>query len=698
MNYRALLDFKYHDSRQNPVMIFKGQLIDVKTRQEAARMLAAGKIAPKEDSYLKSIEYGVAAPQWKQTKRIGIWLKTSTQYSGGRIHLWQYAHNLAELGCEVWLITDNIPKWRRDYPPKDNLTISYLGEDQIPPDLDLIVTDSKLALGMKAFQFKEQHPHIPFVCFNFETPNWVAEFDTEYAEKLQSNKHVFGKADLLIANSDLSAKYLLEWLNKKIPTDVINPAVNTYALEKSEGMKCELTRPFAVYSARSPKYKGGKVAIQSIMELKQPFDIVVFGAINGLSQCENDHYVHVKSNLPDAEKFMYMRHAHMVLAPSKFEGFGMVPGEALSCGTPCVVYDLPVLREAYGDTLDYVEWGDKAAFCRKVKSLASAPKKDIGKIREHTIKKNGMDAQREKIRSVAFHTPVSDVKISAHMILYWGFVPESIEAIYDHVDEIRVAAGPTKLTKDVFDDGSIDRLMAVPDPKNKIKIERRDVWGGKREMRSSCTNKMSGNHHLLLDGDEIWTGLDKWIEQGFKWTAPRWVCFWHDLAHWVHDSVKMAGTRWGKRLDPYGSVCPHYRWSFWRGSFYWMRHPTVVDALGRTINKPGGIREEGKDVSAVIYHLGHCFPDALMQAKHDFYLRRDGQEEGRKNRQKVWTNWKGKLGDCGDGMICEVDWEIPEIVKSAYDNMNRDIKLPDKKPKLPMTSGGSPLVSEEMRS
>lgn len=687
------MDFKYRDTRNQRVMIFKGQLVDVKNKHEAARMLAAGKIAPREDSYLKSIRYGEAAPQWKQTKRIGIWLKTSTQYSGGRIHLWQYAHNLAELGAEVWLITDNIPKWRKDYPTQENLTIAYMGEDAIPPDLDLIVTDSKMALGMKAFQFKEQHPHIPFVCFNFETPNWVGEYDAEYAEKLQSNKHVFGKADLLIANSNLSAKYLLEWLGKKISTEVVNPAINTYALENSADLKCEIDKPFAVYSARSPKYKGGQVAIQAIMELKQEFDLVLFGAINSLPQSNSLHYIHVKSNLPDVQKFMYMRHAHMVLAPSKFEGFGMVPGEALASGTSCIVYDLPVLRQAYGNRLEYVEWGDHAAFCRKVKEVAAAPKKIVGKASREIVKAYGMKAQREKIRKVRFHTPVQDTRISAHMILYWGFLPESIESVYDHVDEILVAAGPTKLTKNTFDDGSIERLMNMPDPDNKIKIEHRKVWSDKREMRSWCTNRMTGNHHLLLDGDEIWTGLDKWIEQGFKWTAPRWVCFWHDLNHWIYDSIKMAGTRWGKRLEPYGTVCPHYRWSFWRGSFYWMRHPTVVDALGRTINKPGGIREEGSNVSAMIYHLGHCFPDALMQAKHDFYLRRDGQEDGRKNRQKVWTNWKGKLGDCGDGIICETDWELPEIVDRAYFNMNRDIKLPAGT----MTSEDSPLVPQEMK-
>ena len=43
----------------------------------------------------------------------------------------------------------------------------------------------------------------------------------------------------------------------------------------------------------------------------------------------------------------------LVVAPSIMEGFGMVPLESLAVGTPCVAYELPVLRQNYGDLITY---------------------------------------------------------------------------------------------------------------------------------------------------------------------------------------------------------------------------------------------------------------------------------------------------------------------------------------------------------
>jgi len=50
--------------------------------------------------------------------------------------------------------------------------------------------------------------------------------------------------------------------------------------------------------------------------------------------------------------------ARALVFPSDDEGFGLPTVEALACGTPVVVSDLPVLREVLGDRATFVESGD----------------------------------------------------------------------------------------------------------------------------------------------------------------------------------------------------------------------------------------------------------------------------------------------------------------------------------------------------
>ncbi len=49
----------------------------------------------------------------------------------------------------------------------------------------------------------------------------------------------------------------------------------------------------------------------------------------------------------------FYRHAEVCVVPSYLESFGVVPGEALCCGTISVVSDIPAFREVYEDAVLY---------------------------------------------------------------------------------------------------------------------------------------------------------------------------------------------------------------------------------------------------------------------------------------------------------------------------------------------------------
>ena len=666
--FRVMRGYDFIDQKGRKMHKGKDEIVDVLQRKEAARLSAIGVIGPIESS-ITEISLGKSSGAYCPTTRYGFWIVTSNQYSGGRIHMFQFAWTLANLGAQVFIITNRVPKWMQDYPPCPGLQIICTKDDAIPIDIDVIITDSKEDLGRQALEWKKRNERIPFVCFNFETPNWVELFAPGYASRLPDTRNVFKFADMIMANSNESMKYLRDWLNcgdAPIPGKVLRPAVNTYALERSdEASKNILSRiqhPFAVWSARSADYKGSKTVIDTIWKLDFPFDLVTFGHLVHGPKTTTLHAHYPLEGYGDIEKYAVMKAAQVALAPSLFEGFGMVPGEAICCDTPCIVYDLPVLRQEYGNRLVYAKWNDPQDFLKKFRRIVvdKKYKKPDSKAARETY---GMGAMAKDVETFPyFH--VRKKRVSVQLITYWGFAPESLESIYDVADEIFIAYGRVRHAAQI-DDGTLEKLKAFPDPGNKITLKIQEEWDDKVDMRRWCADRITGNYHVLLDGDEIWVGLDKWIAADIPYGSPRWVNFWHDARHWVSDTAKLSGKRWGKELQPFGSTCPHYRCSYWRRSYMFRSHPLPYDMNGIPLKLSNNSLPE-QVPGAVIYHLGHALPAKIMKAKHEFYLRRDGNDQARIMRMDAWKKWDGRLGDCGDGMIKKVDWALPDIVQRAF--------------------------------
>lgn len=63
--------------------------------------------------------------------------------------------------------------------------------------------------------------------------------------------------------------------------------------------------------------------------------------------------------------------AAALLYPSKWEGFGIPPLEALACGTPVIASGIPVHREVLGDAALFVELGDRRSWAAAFDALAA---------------------------------------------------------------------------------------------------------------------------------------------------------------------------------------------------------------------------------------------------------------------------------------------------------------------------------------
>ncbi len=378
--FRVLKKFEYKPRFSRPAEIAEpGKVISIPGKKEVARLMGLG--------YIEELRIAFSNPNTRfrplparqfRGKRVGIWLQTSHYYSGGRVHLYQYAWSLANSGAEVFMISNGgPPKWSGDYPPQKCLHFVIDGRQNPPEDLDILMTDSKGSTGMGVMHYRRTHPRTVLCVLNFETPNWVSIFVEEYAQKLnltQRNRVAFQDADLIIANSGESLKYLKEWIGNEHKYEhegVLMPAMNEFALERSKKIDWPKsldrpTRPYAAFSARPAAYKNFDLAVESIWSLKVPFDIAIFGKPPRQVQGNDMHHAYIYSGQPDSVKYVMFRDATLVLAPSLFEGCGLVPAEALASGTPCVCMRLPVLEEVYGDRLIYCDWDDKMMYKRTV--------------------------------------------------------------------------------------------------------------------------------------------------------------------------------------------------------------------------------------------------------------------------------------------------------------------------------------------
>jgi glycosyltransferase involved in cell wall biosynthesis len=156
-------------------------------------------------------------------------------------------------------------------------------------------------------------------------------------------------------------------------------------------------RNLILYAGQIVRGKGVDVLLESLVQVREPFECFIFGDGNHSAFCEKlsrrlglANRVHFKGYVPPDELKLYYRECSVAVVSSVWpEPFGAVGLEAMRHGVPVVAFDAGGIREwlTDGDNGFLVPWMDRAAFAARVGELLRDKPlaRKLGECGRHTV-------------------------------------------------------------------------------------------------------------------------------------------------------------------------------------------------------------------------------------------------------------------------------------------------------------------------
>jgi len=209
--------------------------------------------------------------------------------------------------------------------------------------------------------------------FVYETPEWMEEqlgiqWNQKERRYFNAHKKAYENSTILIPNSKLAASYMKRWVPGVTVTQPVYPGINPIEV-----------RPTArdydiIYIGRLHKLKN---VDQLLKACKPEHKLALIGSGEEMSSLKA---LAAQSNLnadflgpvSDQEKWEYLNRSKLLVCPTRFEGFGMPPLEALACECKVLCSNIPILKEVYGNDVEYFELDDVAGLSSKIDQLLSS--------------------------------------------------------------------------------------------------------------------------------------------------------------------------------------------------------------------------------------------------------------------------------------------------------------------------------------
>ena len=195
------------------------------------------------------------------------------------------------------------------------------------------------------------------------------------------------KADLILTVSNYSKNKLNELLG--IPTDKIHVVYNAWQhferVVADEGIfakipKTALTQGyFLAVSSLSPQKNF--VWIREVAKRNPECLFVIVGKKEGFTNLDSNDLkadnLFFTGYLSDGEIKCLMQRCKAFIHPAIYEGFGIPPLEAMSCGAPVIVSTATCLPEIYGKSAHYIDPHNYDVDLEKLLSEPVAPKEEV---------------------------------------------------------------------------------------------------------------------------------------------------------------------------------------------------------------------------------------------------------------------------------------------------------------------------------
>ncbi len=251
-------------------------------------------------------------------------------------------------------------------PMKAGAVCSFLKENIGTLKPDLVITN-----GMFGWNLKERDAGCPIINISHGTFAGLADNAIKPGPEFCRTRFIYaffekmsaGNASLVVSNSGLTKE-----LNKKyygIGSEVILNPVDTKTFKARDMKKAreklglDPEKTIGLFVGR-PEYQKGFDLLEKIAGLRPEIGFISITFPKTKSTVKNITGVSVSER---EELALYYAAADFVVFPSRFEGFGFVPIEALSCNTPVISGNVGVVREIRADGLEKVSSMEAGEWC-----------------------------------------------------------------------------------------------------------------------------------------------------------------------------------------------------------------------------------------------------------------------------------------------------------------------------------------------